>query len=136
MTSVSSSLTTSSAHLSPTVSLAANLLSPAVGHAVRYEVLAESESEEEEERIVTRPDNFPHPQCNVMDMLCSDSQYLTRIPQLDGSSTLPADQWSCKCCRYESFYPTEDLLQQHHETHMLCYEDCNICFIGHVWTSR
>ena len=112
-TSVSSSLTTSSAHLSPAVSLATNLLSPAVGHAVRDEVLAESESEEEEE-----------------------SQYLTRIPQLDGSSTLPADQWSCKCCRYESFYPTEDLLQQHHETHMLGYEDCNICFTCHVWTSR
>ena len=115
--------------------LSCNLLSPAVGHAVRDEVLAESESEEEE-RLVTAPDDFPNPQRNVMDMLYSDSQYLTRIPQLDGSSTLPADQWSCKCCRYESFYPTEELLQQHHETHMLGYEDCNICFTGHVWTSR
>ena len=36
----------------------------------------------------------------------------------------------------KTFYRTEDQLQQHHEAHMLCYEDCNICFTGHVWIDR
>ena len=80
--------------------------------------------------------NSPQPHREVRDVLCPDSQYLTTsIPQIDGSINLP-DQWSCKCCRYERFFHTEDQLQLHHETHMIGYEDCNICFTGHVWTSR
>ena len=45
--------------------------------------------------------------CDVTDKLCPDSQYLAdNIPQLDGSlqSNL-SNQWSCKCCRYETFSP-------------------------------
>ena len=58
------------------------------------------------------------------------------IPQLDGSmDTLPS-QWSCKCCHYETFFNTEDELQHHHARHMMEYEECNICFTGHVWIPR
>ena len=67
------------------------------------------------------------------------------IPQLDGStmptpSNLPS-KWSCKCCRYEKFFNTEDELQQHHngpddrgDPHFLSYEECNICYPWHVWS--
>ena len=79
---------------------------------------------------------LPSALCDVTDMFCPDSQHLANnIPQLDGS--MPSnlrDQWSCKCCRYETFFSTEDQLNWHHETHMVGYEDCNICFTGHVWT--
>ena len=72
------------------------------------------------------PDDPHHPKHNVSD-----------IPQLDGSmpSNIPG-QWSCKCCRYETFFHTEDHLQQHHGAHMMSYEECNICFTGHEWIPR
>ena len=78
-------------------------------------------------------DNSPHPQHEVTDMLCPDSQYLTtRIPQIDGS--IFSDQWSCKCSRHELFFHTEDQLKKHLKIHMIGYDDCNICFTGYVWT--
>ena len=79
----------------------------------------------------------PHPPPHVPEMFCPESQYLTghSIPQLDRPSHLP-DEWSCKCCSYESFFNTEDQLNHHHKAHMLRYEECNICFTGHVWKSR
>ena len=80
----------------------------------------------------TAPDDPPHPRTNFM-------EYLSRqtIPQLDGSmhSTL-RDQWSCLCCQYAKHFSTEDQLNQHHKAHMVGYEDCNICFTGHVWIRR
>ena len=65
------------------------------------------------------------------------------IPQVDGSTLSFQDQdqeeervWSCKCCRYEKFFDTEDDLHQHHDRpdHMFKYEECNICYPWHVWT--
>ena len=80
---------------------------------------------------------LPHPPPLVPDMFCPDSQYLTGhiIPQLDGPSHLP-DDWSCKCCCYETFFDIEEQLDHHHEAHLMRYEECNICFTGHVWKSR
>ena len=57
------------------------------------------------------------------------------IPQMDGP--MPSnDEWSCKCCMYETFYQTEDELEKHHdETHSFIeYRECNVCYNGHVWT--
>ena len=101
----------------------------------------------------------------LRDELCPDTDYSTavqdvlphhpphaphqgrpHIPQVDGNSTLSLHQdqdsdqqervWSCKCCRYEQFFDTEQDLHQHHDSpgHMLMYEECNICYPWHVWT--
>ena len=71
-------------------------------------------------------------QAHVRDVFCPD------IPQLDGS-TIPdpknfESSWSCKCCKYEQFFHTEDQLDRHHREHMMEYEECNICYDRHVWT--
>ena len=65
------------------------------------------------------------------------------IPQVDGYQDEDQEQeeervWSCKCCRYDKFFETEDDLHQHHDSpgHMLMYEECNICYPWHVWISR
>ena len=65
------------------------------------------------------------------------------VPQFDGAMPSPVitDQiWSCKCCRYEQFFQTEDELQLHHNSlddrgleHFLPYDECNICYPWHVW---
>ena len=55
------------------------------------------------------------------------------IPQLDGQQD---HVWSCKCCTYETFFDTEQELQQHHDGEhgdFLMYEECNICYPWHVW---
>jgi hypothetical protein len=71
------------------------------------------------------------------------------IPQLDGSmfdntheqaslNVTSYGEWSCKCCMYETFFDTEDMLKHHHdENHdFIEYEECNLCYTGHVWDSR
>ena len=80
---------------------------------------------------------LPHPPPHVPDMFCPDSQYLTGhiIPHLDGPSHPPGG-WPCKCCFYETFLDTKEQLDHHHEAHLMRYEECNICFTGHVWKSR
>ena len=77
----------------------------------------------------------------VSDAFCPDRMFQTAekarptqhdIPQLDGQ----CDDilWSCRCCGYEKFFDTEEILQQHHDHgHMLTYEECNICYPWHVW---
>jgi hypothetical protein len=87
---------------------------------------------------------LPRPQPYVPPHMSRAS--IHHIPQLDGGSTLnyqdqDEDQgeevvWSCKCCRYEKFFDTEDDLHRHHDGpgHMLTYEECNICYPWHVWT--
>ena len=100
----------------------------------------------------------------VYDVLCPDPEYDTaqhsvqeccvsapypdtvNIPQYDGlaQNSPSADQnqipwsWSCKCCQFERFFSTEEKLRLHHNNygHMLQYEECNICYPWHVWTSR
>jgi hypothetical protein len=92
---------------------------------------------------------------HVRDAFCTDKHYRSAaqaapppqydvrnvihqtIPQLDGfmPPNLPDHEWSCKCCRYETFFHTEDQLEHHHDhAHMVTYEECNICFTRHVWT--
>ena len=105
-----------------------------VGSSVDLQVLQGHHQHVAAQVLPLRPRHYN--ERDVNDMLCPDSEYLTSIPQLDGSSILPEQQWSCKCCQYEEFFPSEDQLQQHHESHMIGYGDCNICYTGHVWTSR
>jgi hypothetical protein len=85
------------------------------------------------------PPHLPPPAVRVPDAFCPDQDYQDSpgIPQLDGY--IPSnDEWSCKCCMYETFYRTEDELEKHHdETHSFIeYKECNICYNGHVWVSR
>jgi hypothetical protein len=104
----------------------------------------------------------PHPRDQnfwsvLRDELCPDKDYSTAeqgvlspryvphlshvsslyIPQLDGYRDHDQDQeddgWCCKCCRYAKLFDAEDNLTQHHEVHMVSYEECNICFTRHVW---
>lgn len=64
-----------------------------------------------------------------------DEFYPPVIPQLDGSSA--NQEWTCKCCKYAQFFCAEEMLEHHHnQAHNIEYEECNICFTGHVWISR
>ena len=83
------------------------------------------------------PPHRPLPAVLVDDAFCPDQDYQESpgIPQLDGPMS-SNDEWSCKCCMYETFYQTEDELEKHHdETHSFIeYKECNVCYNGHVWT--
>ena len=85
----------------------------------------------------------------VLDRFCRDQEFqqaeqashflpTQTIPQLDGGPVSGnfADQWSCKCCTYETFFESEDQLEEHHVAHMVEYLECNICYNGHVWIVR
>ena len=104
----------------------------------------------------------PHQQTVLRDELCPDQDYSSavqvvppqpppcvphlghvssqQIPQLDGGPILndqdqDEDQvWSCQCCRYQHYFEAEEDLKQHHDTLMISYEECNICYPWHVWT--
>ena len=102
----------------------------------------------------------PHQQSVLRDELCPDKDYSSavqvvppqpppcaphlghvssqHIPQLDGGPNLQdqdEDQgWACQCCRYQHYFETEDDLKKHHDTLMITYEECNICYPWHVWT--
>ena len=83
------------------------------------------------------PPHQPLPAVLVADAFCPDQDYQDSpgIPQLDGP--MPSnEEWSCKCCMYETFYKTEDELEYHHDTahSFIEYKECNICYNGHVWT--
>ena len=90
---------------------------------------------------------------SVVDELCPDGVYhaagqavhlpqlppdlqSTNIPQVDGQEEIGDREWWCYCCRYAKLFPTEKLLQQHHDEpdHFITYEECNICYPWHVWT--
>jgi hypothetical protein len=90
---------------------------------------------------------------SVVDELCPDGVYHAagqavhlpplspdlqspNIPQVDGQEEIGERQWWCYCCQYAKLFPTEDLLQQHHDEpdHFINYEECNICYPWHVWT--
>jgi hypothetical protein len=51
----------------------------------------------------------------------------TNIPQVDGQEEIGEREWWCYCCRYAKLFPTEDLLQLHHDEpdHFINYEECN-----------
>jgi hypothetical protein len=87
----------------------------------------------------------------VRDTFCHDKEYRSAaqaaplphypnsIPQLDGFSNQPdledqTDEFWCKCCRYAQRFDTEEEIEQHHRTHMVTFEECNICYTKHVWT--
>ena len=90
---------------------------------------------------------------SLVDELCPDGVYYaagqavqlpplppelrsTNIPQVDGQEDVGEREWWCYCCRYAKLFPTEELLQQHHDQpdHFIEYEECNICYPWHVWT--
>ena len=90
---------------------------------------------------------------SVVDELCPDGVYhaagqavhlpplppdlqSTNIPQVDGQEEIGEREWWCYCCRYAKLFPTEEILQQHHDEpdHFITYEECNICYPWHVWT--
>ena len=90
----------------------------------------------------TQGDTLPPPHLSlpaviVPDAFCPDQDYQDNpgIPQLDGY-TPSNEEWSCKCCMYETFYQTEDELEKHHDTahSFIEYRECNICYNGHMWT--
>ena len=97
------------------------------------------------------------PPTQVRDLFCPDYDYHPAgqavppphhqaspgIPQLDGSmfvniheqvclNVASLEKWSCKCCKYETFFDTEDILKHHHDEDHDEYEECNICFTGHM----
>ena len=99
--------------------------------------------------------NFRHSDFrSVVDELCPDGVYhaagqaarppppapddprSTNIPQIDGQEEIGEREWWCYCCRYAKLFPTEELLQLHHDEpdHFINYEECNICYPWHVWT--
>ena len=65
-----------------------------------------------------------------------DDPRSTHIPQVDGQEEIAEREWWCYCCRYAKLFPTEELLQLHHDEpdHFINYEECNICYPWHVWT--
>ena len=69
------------------------------------------------------------------DVPAAQPQQHSPIPQLDGHQE---HVWSCQCCRYETFFNTEDELQLHHyyeHGDFLTYEECSLCSPWrHVWT--
>ena len=74
-------------------------------------------------------------QGDACDEFCPDQvyyNYLSGISQLDGSSL--NDEWMCQCCKYAKFFPTEQILEHHHDNAHDEYKECNICYSGHVWT--
>ena len=42
--------------------------------------------------------------------------------------------WICRCCYYAHSFMTEDDLKKHHDTLMMEYDECNICYPWHVWS--
>jgi hypothetical protein len=75
---------------------------------------------------------------SVVDELCPDGIYnaavqavhlpplpcdlqSTNIPQVDGQKEIGEREWWCYCCRYAKLFPTEELLQQHHDKPDHCY---------------
>ena len=103
------------------------------------------------------------PPKQVRDRFCPDQDYHTAgqavppphhlaspsIPQLDGSmfvntheqvslnvTSLEDQECSCKCCKYETFFSTEDMLKYHHDEEHDEFEECNICYTRHVWVAR
>ena len=47
------------------------------------------------------------------------------IPQVDGQEEFGEHEWWCYCCEYAKLFPTEELLQQHHDEpdHFVAYEE-------------
>ena len=80
----------------------------------------------------------------VQDALCPDQQYgvagfvprhvRTDIPQFDGNAT--EQIWSCQCCRYQTFFDTENELKQHHDLEHDEWEECDGCYLYHVWIDQ
>ena len=65
-----------------------------------------------------------------MSLILVDREFSNSLLQILSLSTI---------CLHISSYPLPIKLLHSYfkcEAHMLCYEDCNICFTGHVWIDR
>ena len=80
----------------------------------------------------------PHPQLPPQD----------KLPQLDGNDEEEDEEfseewinpnpasglWTCRCCTYAHTFTTEEELGKHHDTLIIEYNECNVCYPWHVWT--
>ena len=97
------------------------------------------------------------------DVFCPDDIYLQsisavpqysqlppqdKLPQLDGNDEEEDEEfsvewinpnptsglWHCRCCTYAHTFTTEKELEEHHDTLIIEYNECNVCYPWHVWT--
>ena len=83
-------------------------------------------------------------QVPTMPVITSSASIVSPIAQIDGQSWhelgLPNDgedrEWLCQCCPYARVFENEKELETHHnnEHSFVEYEECNFCYLWHVWT--